>query len=257
MIEIRTIQKSEAPDFLRLLCEVFSLDFQRASSVFFAEPLYDLNRKWAAFEDGVMQSILTTTALEFGWGAAIGIAGVATRPERAGQGIGTQLLERVLQASENRGEGPALLFAHRESLYTRVGFETLDRVLRGSVAAEPEMTELGEMSTIEIHERYREWAEGSPNRMRRNDARWRFWSWGLRVCDRVGDGYLCLEGTTVREAVGQMPTDVWPVPKGTEWIGLSSLTEKIGVPLLASNADLYFMGRGFTEVPEMFLTDQF
>jgi hypothetical protein len=60
--EIRTIHESEGETFLRLMCGVFGLDFNRAYDVFFTEPLFDLDRKWALFEGNEMVSILTTSA---------------------------------------------------------------------------------------------------------------------------------------------------------------------------------------------------
>ena len=61
MTEIRTIKESEGEAFLQLLCNVFKLDFDRAFSIFFSEPLFDLDRKWAMFDGPDMISISTTS----------------------------------------------------------------------------------------------------------------------------------------------------------------------------------------------------
>ena len=80
MTEIRPVRPDEAEAFLELLCDVFSLDLNRAYDVFFSEPLFDLDRKWALFEGREMVSILTTTPLIFGWGrAAMAVASAAGR----------------------------------------------------------------------------------------------------------------------------------------------------------------------------------
>ena len=103
MIEIRPIHRQEADTFLELLCKVFALDLARAKHVFFKEPMFDLERKWALFEDGKMLSILTTTPLQFGFGKAFGIAGVATEESARGRGLGGQILGRVLERMPSGG----------------------------------------------------------------------------------------------------------------------------------------------------------
>ncbi|PNA17660.1 hypothetical protein C1X78_26005, partial [Pseudomonas sp. MPR-R1B] len=89
---------------------------------------FDLDRKWALFEGGEMVSVLTTTPLLFGWGPAIGIAGVATAVNRRREGHAGRLIEQVLRAAARDGEGPALLLAKDVALYERLGFEPIDRV---------------------------------------------------------------------------------------------------------------------------------
>ncbi len=122
MIEIRPIRDHEANPFLELICEIFELDVDRAQGIFFNEPLFDLSRKWALFEGGQMASVLTTVPLKFGWGTAIGIAGVATKLARRRLGLAETLLNHVLKDSEHREERVALLFAKEIGLYEKVWF---------------------------------------------------------------------------------------------------------------------------------------
>ena len=133
MIEIRRIAIGEAEQFLELLCGVFHLDVSRARPVFYDAVLFELDRKWALFEDGIMTSILTTTGLTFGWGRCIGVAGVATSPVSQGKGHAQRLLEVVLEQAKIDGEAPAMLFAHQQTLYRRVGFTLNDEVVRGPI----------------------------------------------------------------------------------------------------------------------------
>ena len=109
MIEIRPIRKSEAESFLTLLCNVFDLDIVRARHVFFKEPMFDLERKWALFEDGELRTILTTAPLEFGFGRAFGVAGVATEPKHQGRGLAQRIIEHVLAHGASIGEPGCLL----------------------------------------------------------------------------------------------------------------------------------------------------
>lgn len=257
MREIRPIVEEEAHPFLRLLCDVFGLDYARASSVFFSEPLYDLRRKWALFEQGTMASILTTTPLTFGWGRAIGIAGVGTRKGYERQGLGQALVEAVLDQAQRDGEGPAILFAHDVRLYERCGFRLIDRVIRGQLVVDASVDHPDELPCEEVRPIYDAWSEQHPSRLRRDESRWRFWNWGLRCCEPVRGGYLCVEPSLVREAVIEPGLPAWPVVPGTEWVGLQSLATDLGVPLASSTEHLLLMGRGFPEPPLMFMTDQF
>lgn len=257
MTEIRPIKESEAEPFLELLCRVFDLDYGRAHSIFFTEPLYDLDRKWALLENGKPVSILTTVPLEFGWGRAIGIAGVATDQRRQGQGLAGRLLEHVMSASSSAGEGGVLLFAKDTRLYERLGFRVVDRVIRGDIAANPETEVPFGLEFDRIRQMYDEWADADINRLRRDDLRWKYWKWNLRVCTPFGDGYLCFEAGVVREVVIRDPSVDWILPIDSEWLGLESMARRINVELKSMTSDLSLMAHNVPGVPEFFMTDQF
>ena len=172
MTEIRPIKQQESETFLQLMCEVFGLDFNRAFDVFYSEPLFDLNRKWALFEGREMVSILTTSPLIFGWGNAIGIAGVATRKERQGEGHASKLIQKVLSASEQTGEGGALLFARELSLYERNGFEAIDRVIKAPIRVDDDEGDIESMPFDQIRALYDNWSKEHPDRLQRDDMRW-------------------------------------------------------------------------------------
>ncbi|MCW5937238.1 MAG: GNAT family N-acetyltransferase [Fimbriimonadaceae bacterium] len=257
MTVARRIKPEEADQFLELLCLVFALDLERARGVFFTEPLFDINRKWALFVDGQMESILTTARLEFGWGRAFGIAGVATRPTCQGRGYAQALLEKVLCTAELEGEGPALLFAQSEALYRRLGFEPIDEVVRGEIKGRADFPDTETLQIPEVRKAYDEWSSRDAARLRRDEERWRYWCWTYRSCEPVPGGYLCAEPGLVREAVASAGLEEWPVPDRTEWFGLQKVTEQLGVPLHRSWPELILMGRGFPGRPEIFMTDQF
>lgn len=257
MTEVRTVRASEAEAFLELLCSVFRLDPARARTVYYSEPLYDLSRKWALFADGVMASVLTTSPLQFGWGRAVGIAGVATDPAHRRKGLASLLLERVLQAAEEAGEGPAMLFAHEHTLYSRLGFELVDEVVRGPLlcSAPPEPGRV--LSNSEALRLYDRWSSQSPDRLVRDEAGVRRWSWSHRHCEEVGGGYVCVEPGMVREAWLPGSPSRWPFPQGTEWVGLSGVAASDDVPVRSRSRELLVMARGFPSPPQMFMTDQF
>jgi len=257
MTDIRPVRDHEAEDFLRLLCDVFDLDFERARAIFFNEPLYDLHRKWALFEGPEMVSILTTVPLQFGWGRAIGIAGVATRADRQREGHAGRLVEKVLRESAKAGEESALLFARDIKLYSRLGFEVIDEVVRASIDSQPEDGMSDMVSFDEVQALYDAWAEHHPDRLRRDSRRWQFWKWNLRICTPLAGGYLCHEGRTIRECILRHPVDTWRLPPDTDWLGTRFMASQLGIPLKNPEAELNFMAYNLRRTPQIFMTDQF
>ena len=247
----------EAEEFLQLLCTVFDLDYGRAHAIFFTEPLFDLKRKWALFDEGRLVSILTTVSLEFGWGKGIGIAGVATALDAQRQGYATELLRHVIAHSEAGGEGRILLFAKDQRVYGRIGFQPLDEVIRADIAAKDDGTLSMDIDYGLVRRLYDEWSCAKDCRLRRDELRWKYWRWNLRVCAPVDSGYYCMEGSTVREAVVEPPPREWIMPKGNDWFGLRRVADQLQLPLRNEQHELYLMGYNFPAAPEMFMTDQF
>lgn len=255
MTEIRTIRPEESDAFLQVLCDVFSITFDRVRGVFYGEPFYDLNRKWAVFDDGEIVSILSTTPLEFGWGRASGIAGVGTIPDARGRGFATELLERVTAAHKAAGETALFLFAEDPRVYRKLGFVVLDEVHRG-----PLECTIGDHDRLldldSVQSTYDRWAVECPNRLRRDERRWRYWKWNLRLCAPHGTGYLCQEGALVREAVGGDGASSWKTSEPCDWLGLRSVGELVGAPMVRWEKATHLMGHGTDVPPCMFLTDQ-
>lgn len=257
-LECRTIRNEEANGFLHLLCEVFELDFDRASTVFYSEPFYDLDRKYALFRGGEMVSILTTTPLEFGIGNCVGIAGVGTRQNERGRGYAERLLDFALADSAEKGQDKALLFAHQETVYRRLGFETIDLVVRGRLNCVDKPQSVHSLDFEEVKSKYAKWEDGDSRWLKRDERRWKHWQWVYRSCEPAGDnGYFCYEPMLCREAVVYEKLEQWPLVDGAEWLGLRSVTDSLGVPLLSSSDHLLYMARGFDQIPSMFMTDQF
>lgn len=252
-MEIRPIQEAEAVSFLQLVCDVFELDFARARTVFFNEPLFDLTRKWALFENRQMVSVLTSVPLTFGWGKAVGIASVATRPSQRGQGYATELLRTVVETYRARGEEGAYLFAQDPSMYVRMGFEPIDDMVR--VPLPPKEYDSGPLLPYEeVVRTYDNWATKHPDRLIRDSKRWKAWRWGMRACSPAPGGYICIEGSVVREAIFEGEIE-WPVGQMTEWVGLRSMCSSVGLKPGEKTAQLLALGT--MRRPQMFLTDQF
>lgn len=257
MREIRPVREQEAETFLGLLCDVFGLDFNRAAHVFFNEPYFDLNRKWGLFEGRELVSILTTTPLEFGWGHAIGIAGVATRPDCRRLGLASQLLDRVLREADRNHEGSAFLFANHPNVYEKAGFKLVDHVIRAPILASEGYREEDYMAEPDVRRIYETWSNAHPNRLRRDERRWKLWQFNMRRGVPLLGGYMVAEGGLVRECVVRDLASPWPVERGAEWFGLASMASSMGVPLGPAKQELLLMSRTATQAPQMFMTDQF
>jgi hypothetical protein len=93
--------------------------------------------------------------------------------------------------------------------------------------------------------------------LQRDERRWRYWRWSLRVCTEFGDGYLCSEGSVIREVVidAKVPAP-WTTPE-VEWLGLESVTDSLGVPMKERHFELHLMARNAPPGMAMFMTDQF
>jgi len=257
MTDIRPIHVSEADSFLQVLCDVYQLDFNRAYDLFFEEPLFDITRKWALFEGREMVSVLTTTPLEFGWGKAFGIAGVATHKDRRNEGHAGRLIQKVMTESTKRGEGSALLFAVETALYERLGFEPLDQVVRGEIKTTDVARVYEPYDRGQVRKMYTEWSAQHPDRMRRDERRWKYWGWNLKTANPFQSGYLCLDNDVLREAIFDKPVPELPVEAGTTWFGLTYMTDQLEIPLLNISPEMTLMGRQVPGQPQLFMTDQF
>lgn len=254
MTEIRTIRQEECEEYLTVLCDAFNLDHGRARTAFFGEPYFALDRKWALFDDRGMVSILSVVPTEFGDGKGIGIAGVATIEDGRGKGFATDLLKFVCTFYADRGEGKALLFARDTALYERAGFSVLDRVyLQPLALGRPSRPD--PIDKVQIMRIYGEWSEQDKRRLRRDDARWAYWSWTFRTPLALGSGYFCYESGRLREV---LPAYLrLPVSEPTDYYGTGEMAKELGIELSNPTVDLLLMGAGFDYVPQMFMTDQF
>ena len=204
-----------------------------------------------------MVSILTTTPLQFGWGNAIGIAGVATERSYQGKGYAKALLDFVLDRAASDGEGAAILFAHETKVYERCGFELLDHVVRAPIHSDGYSENIGHWELAQVQSAYAAWSNADVNRLVRDARRWNYWQFVFRDPIPFGGGYATQEGSLCREAVIYDRMGAWPIPKGTDWYGLRSMVDVVGVPVGQEKEELLLMGKGLDAVPQMFMTDQF
>jgi len=240
-----------------VLTRSFRLDYGRAAEVFFAPPYAAINERWALFEGQEIVSILAVTPLEFGWGSAVGIAGVATVRDRRGEGHATRLMERVLSHLESQGRRAALLFAAETTLYDRMGFEPIDRVVRAPIDIGDPAIDAPTLPFETVRATYDKWSQAHPDRLRRDEPRWDYWRWHYRDCLACGGGYVCDENGTVREALVHRSEPRWPLSPEAEWFGTTAMADQLGLVFRSAREELRLLGRNVPGVPQLFLTDQF
>ncbi len=250
MKEFRCVKANEIEEFLRLLCSVFDLDFNLAKPVFSSEPFFDLDRKWICAENGKIIACATTVPIRFESISGIGIAGVATDKEYRGKGIGTELLNALLEK-----ESHALLFAKETNIYSRIGFDVLDEVQPILIDGGVSLKEPIKVKTDYVKLIYDDWSAKNPTRLHRDKQRWEYWEWNMKSTYENGGGYLAVELGRTRELLPNF--EEIPFSDSLEWYGLKTMAEKLAIRGKKLDADLFLMGKGFNFVPEMFLTDQF
>ena len=74
-----------------------------------------------------------------------------------------------------------MLFATDLRLYEQLGFEGLDRVVSGPITSLPLEVDLPTYEFAELKARYNAWSIEHPDRLRRDDRRWRYWQWNYRL----------------------------------------------------------------------------
>jgi len=257
MIDIRPIFANEAEAYVKVLCDTFSLDFRRVMSILFDPMFSDFYTKWALFDSGVVESILTTVPVSFGWGLGIGISGVATRESSRRKGYARQLLDTVHQTNENAGRPVALLFARDTRLYEDIGYVVVDDVVRASIKNIKIRRKVGPIETPSVHYLYNRWAEQDESRLIRDDERWKHWGWHLRTPTPCGDGYACVEGNVLREIIKSNQESLELPDRDIHWFGLRTIAESMGISLINPQRELIFMARNAPKPPQMLMTDQF
>lgn len=236
---------AEKDAYFSLISELFSLDPAHVEQMR-CHPTINRSTLFGAFHEVSLIGALSRTPLTFGFGDAVGLSAVCVRPEFRKRGIGREMM------SEAVGDSPALLFADRPEMYLTAGFKVVDRVIRGPIEcwSQDQTIPLSQAKRM-----YESMAERDMSWLRRTDDDWRG---GViheyRPCE---GGYLCWEPGICRDAVVNAAMDRWPVPPGTNWIGLESVTKQMSVPLVSQAPIHLVMTKGMEEDPRMMMRDQF
>lgn len=139
-IPARAAHHDEAELALAVLCAAFRIDCDAARPLYYQDPFFDLSHKRILFDpDGVLVSCLTvvpSTLMVGGVPVPLGgIAGVATRPERQGEGHASRLLAATVSDLTDELRYPiSALFPFSYDYYRRFGWETASGVVRWTAA---------------------------------------------------------------------------------------------------------------------------
>jgi predicted acetyltransferase len=149
MSDVRTITPEELPAWMRVMGIAFHETFDPGPVAEVVREIYDLERVWAGFADGVLVSTLRGmgTRLTVPGGAqvpATALSAVTVLPTHRRRGLLTRMIAAEHAASRDRGEPLGLLYASEYPIYGRFGYGaaigsatwTVD-ALNGRVLGEP------------------------------------------------------------------------------------------------------------------------
>jgi predicted acetyltransferase len=196
-IEIRRVGEEELPAFVDALSTAFleRLDVEKVAAE--VKPLWDLERTWAAFDDGRVCGSFRSWATELtvpGGGRlpAAAVAAVTVRPTHRRRGILRRMVAAEHSAMRERGEAVGLLYASEYPIYGRFGYgpgirnatwvvDALTTSFHGDAPTGSIQIETpGEAIRDEIKAVGEAWRLRQPGEIRRRDYHWDF-DLGLRA----------------------------------------------------------------------------
>lgn len=91
--------------------------------------LYSQVKDFIVSEDKDSGEIVGCGALQIVWEDLAEIRSLAVQTDHQGKGIGTALIEALLEESKQMGVGKVFVLTYRPELFQRLGFELMDRSL--------------------------------------------------------------------------------------------------------------------------------
>ena len=194
-IEIRRVREEELPAFIDALSTSFleRPDVARLASE--VVQLWDLDRTWAALDEGRVCGTFRSWATELTVPGlarlpAAAVAAVSVRPTHRRRGILRQMVAADHAAARERGEALALLYASEYPIYGRFGYGSAVRwatwtvdTHRTGFHGEPvggvSIESIDEALRDELRAVFERWRLQQPGEIRRRDFRWNF-DLGLR-----------------------------------------------------------------------------
>jgi predicted acetyltransferase len=194
-LEIRQIRDDEIPAFVDTLSTAFleRLDVEKAAAE--VRPMWDLERAWAAFDDGRMCGTFRSWATELtvpGGGRlpASAVSAVTVLPTHRRRGILRAMVAAEHGATRDRGEVVGLLYASEYPIYGRFGYgpacpeatwtldthrsEFRDGQTGGVELVKPDGDAATAMKAV-----FEAWRRRQPGEIRRRDVHWEY-DLGLR-----------------------------------------------------------------------------
>ena len=189
-IEVRRIRDDELREFIETSSAGFleRPDVDKITEE--VRPLWDLDRTWAAFDDGRMSGTYRSWATELTVPGgqrlpAAAVSAVTVLPTHRRRGILRAMVEAEHEATRQRAEAFGLLYAAEYPIYGRFGYGpglreatlTLDTRKTGFHADASGRVELAKADAdtlAAIKAVFEEWRLRQPGEIRRRDYRWEF-----------------------------------------------------------------------------------
>lgn len=189
-IEVRRIRDDELREFIGAVSAGFleHVDVDKVTEE--VRPLWDLDRTWAAFEDGRMCGTFRTWATELTVPGgqclpAAAVSAVTVLPTHRRRGILRAMVEAEHEAIRKRDEAFGLLYASEYPIYGRFGYGpgvreatlTLDTRKTGFHPASSGRVELVKADAEAIAALkgvFDEWRQRQPGEIRRRDHGWEY-----------------------------------------------------------------------------------
>jgi predicted acetyltransferase len=189
-IEVRRIRDDELREFVETLSAGFleRPDVDKVADEI--RPLWDLDRTWAAFEDGRMCGTYRSWATELTVPGgqrlpAAAVSAVTVLPTHRRRGILRAMVEAEHAATRERAEAFGLLYAAEYPIYGRFGYGpgvreatlTLDTRRTGFHAAASgrmEVVNVGAQAADALKGVFEQWRVRQPGEIRRRDHSWEY-----------------------------------------------------------------------------------
>ena len=189
-IEVRPIREHELREFIGAVSAGFleHVDVDKVTEE--VRPLWDLDRTWAAFEDGRMCGTFRTWATELTVPGgqrlpAAAVSAVTVLPTHRRRGILRAMVAAEHEAIRQRDEAFGLLFASEYPIYGRFGYGpgvreatlTLDTRRTGfhpASSGRVELVKADAEAISSLKDVFEQWRHRQPGEIRRRDYRWEY-----------------------------------------------------------------------------------
>lgn len=194
-IEARRIRDEELTAFIETMTTGFMERPDIGKVAAEVRPLWDLERTWAAFDDGRMCGTFRSWSTEITVPGgerlpAAAVSAVAVLPTHRRRGILRSLVDGEHGAMRDRGEAVGLLFASEYPIYGRFGYgpglreaawslDTRGTGFHGEVTGSVEIVKPDLDAAAAMRDVFEAWRPRQPGEIRRRDFRWEY-DLGLR-----------------------------------------------------------------------------
>jgi predicted acetyltransferase len=189
-IETRRVRDEELPEFVETMSAAFleRPDVDKVTAE--VRPLWDLERVWAAFEDGSMRGTFRSWATELTVPGgkrlpAAAVSAVTVLPTHRRRGILSGMVAAEHGAIRERGEAIALLYASEYPIYGRFGYgpgtreatwtlDTRGTGFHGGPSGGVELVRPDSDAAATMKSVFDAWRFRQPGELRRRDVRWEY-----------------------------------------------------------------------------------